>query len=224
VKYEYSPYPFSGHNKVIDLVAPGARVLDVGCASGFVAEFLKNKDCTVVGIEIDREAAREAEEHCETVFLADLEAFEFATLSEYPFDYILLGDVLEHLSSFPQALIERLKCCLKPSGRIIVVLPNIAAYFVRLNLLFGKFEYTETGILERGHLRFYTLKTAVEAFRESGFDIEKVDILSCLPLGPFRNSFFWGYLRDCLTRMFKTLFAGEFLFVLANSDGALKNE
>lgn len=75
------------------------------------------------------------------------------------FDVITFADVLEHLRDPNQAL-TRAKDYLKEDGFIIISLPNVANWRVRLSLLLGKFNYTKTGILDESHLRFYNLETA----------------------------------------------------------------
>ncbi len=72
------------------------------------------------------------------------------------FDYILLADVLEHLKD-PGGLLRRVVPCLNDGGEIIISIPNVAHLFVRLRLMLGHFEYQDRGILDRTHLRFFTL-------------------------------------------------------------------
>ena len=87
-------------------------------------------------------------------------------------------DVMEHLR-VPEKLLRDCRALLKPNGHLIVSLPNVANITVRLMLLFGRFNYTERGILDKTHLRFFTRKTARRLLTENGYDIveEKMTIM-----------------------------------------------
>ena len=100
-KYETKPNlddRSSSHALIIELSASTSGFLDVGCATGNLAEVLAGRGCRVTGIEIDPEAARQAEKHCERVIVGDVESLDLgAELDEADFDVIVFGDVLEHL-------------------------------------------------------------------------------------------------------------------------------
>src|SRR5262249_22729821 len=93
-----------------------------------------------------------------------------AALPGREFERILLLDVLEHLSR-PDRLLEEAKSVLSDRGFLIVSLPNIANITVRLALLFGRFTYTERGILDRTHLRFFTRRSARRFLEENGCEV-----------------------------------------------------
>jgi SAM-dependent methyltransferase len=86
------------------------------------------------------------------------------------FDVVLLGDVLEHLRA-PDRLLRKLPQVLRPFGCLVVSLPNVAHASVRLALLSGDFTYSDEGLLDRTHLRFFTLRSIVALFREAGYEI-----------------------------------------------------
>ena len=88
----------SSHAKLLKLVGTNKKVLEIGCASGYISKVLKEQlNCMVTGIEIDSEAAKEAEKHCEKVIVGDIEEMDFSTtLGKERFDVITFGDVLEH--------------------------------------------------------------------------------------------------------------------------------
>jgi 2-polyprenyl-3-methyl-5-hydroxy-6-metoxy-1,4-benzoquinol methylase len=152
--------------------ATAGRILDLGCASGYLGqELVRSRGCAVWGIDTDPDsvaAARQA--GYEDVVCADLDQ-----LSELPwrgpFDAVLAGDVLEHLKR-PDALLARIRTVLTPDAPVIVSLPNIGNVTIRLNLLRGRFDYKDTGILDRTHVRLYTYKTARELLVGSGFAVE----------------------------------------------------
>ena len=133
----------------------------------------------VDGAEIDPEAARQAEQICETVWVGDLEHLDVDELGTY--QVILFGDTLEHLAD-PAALLRRLRPKLEPGGALVVSIPNVANWTMRLRLLAGRFDYTDRGILDRTHLRFFTKRTALHLVRSSGFEIERVQAAVPVPL------------------------------------------
>lgn len=83
--------------------------------------------------------------------------------------------MLEHLK-YPERLLWEAKALLKSGARIIVSLPNIAHWGVRLRLLFGRFEYSDYGIMDRTHLHFYTVKTGRALLEEQGYAVEVLHI------------------------------------------------
>ena len=96
-------------------------------------------------------------------------AFVRAAAKRTRFTRIVMLDVLEHLAD-PERVLREAAEVLEPRGRIVVSLPNVANLSVRIGLLFGRFRYGDRGILDRGHLRFYTRRTARELVerRDSG--------------------------------------------------------
>src|SRR5688500_10369431 len=141
---------------VIRLVGTGKRVLELGCATGYVSRVLVENGCEVVGIELDAEAAKRAMEHCEFVVVGDLEVLDLAEeLGDRQFDVIVAADTLEHLKN-PEIVLERLHPFFAPNGYLVASIPNIAHGSVRLALLEGRFPYSQTGLLDDTHLRFYT--------------------------------------------------------------------
>lgn len=169
-----NPSLHSPHTKIIKYVGNEKTVLDVGCSTGYIAKELKEKSCTIVGIEINQAAADIAARYCDKIRVADVEAAEELPLAQESFDAIILSDVLEHLKRQDLVLIN-LKRYLKPNGFVIASIPNIARLEFRIKLLFGKFDYEQSGILSKGHLRFFTLKTAMGLFETSGYRISKID-------------------------------------------------
>jgi 2-polyprenyl-3-methyl-5-hydroxy-6-metoxy-1,4-benzoquinol methylase len=133
-------------------------VLDVGCASGFLRAFLPESDFYLVGIERDPVLLAQAQQTYDEVYAADLNTpldVELPTPNA-----IVLADVLEHLPEPEVVLAHLLQRYAKPGTPILISLPNVAHLYVRLSLLLGQFNYTDRGILDRTHLRFFTLKTA----------------------------------------------------------------
>jgi glycosyltransferase involved in cell wall biosynthesis len=210
--------PYSSHAQILAWVRQErpAEVLEVGTATGYLTSEMKALGCSVTGIEQDPEMADLARPYCREMLVADIENMDFSSLSRY--DAILFGDVLEHLRD-PGALLQKMSKLLKPGGKILISLPNVANLWVRLNLLFGRFNYSRVGILDKTHLRFYTLKSAKQMISESGFDVVSVDATPIpLPLiipatSKGRPLSFLHLFNRGLTKVRKTLFGYQFILV-----------
>jgi 2-polyprenyl-3-methyl-5-hydroxy-6-metoxy-1,4-benzoquinol methylase len=145
----------SSHALAVLDVRPGALVLDIGAADGSVARRLRERGCRVIAVEVDPQAASEAEQFCERVVVSDVEQLDFASeFDGLQFDAVLLLDVLEHLRDPPATLSKAAAWC-KPAGHVIVSVPNVTHAALRLQLLSGRFHYTDTGLLDRTHLHFF---------------------------------------------------------------------
>jgi 2-polyprenyl-3-methyl-5-hydroxy-6-metoxy-1,4-benzoquinol methylase len=161
--------PNSSHSLALAMVGYNQKVLELGCAGGHVTRALNKQACRVTGIEIDPESAMRASAFAEDVLTADLCDLSWADkLEPQQFDVVLAGDVLEHLTD-PLRVLRACRGVLKPDGRLVVSLPNIAHADARLALLQGRFEYRPWGLLDDSHLRFYTKETADQLLRDAGF-------------------------------------------------------
>ncbi len=145
------------------------RVLDVGCSTGYLAERMQKQGSTVVGLDVDERSAELARQFCEAVYVGDVETMELP-FEPGTFDVILCGDLIEHLRD-PQAFLARIRPFLRPGGRLVLSTPNIANWAMRLSLLFGRFRYTEWGILDQTHTHLFTRKTLEETLRAAGYRI-----------------------------------------------------
>ncbi|TML11324.1 MAG: methyltransferase domain-containing protein [Actinobacteria bacterium] len=167
---QFQDDPASTHSKIVSLVPPATHVLEFGCATGYMTEVLKTRlGCTVVGIEIDRDAAALAEQHAERVIVGDAETIDYAAeLAGEEFDVVLFADVLEHLKE-PDDVLRRVRPFVAENGVVIASVPNIAHASVRLALLGGEFRYREWGLLDDTHLRFFTRASIQDLFEETGY-------------------------------------------------------
>lgn len=171
-------HPGDAHSVLMRLIPPKSRVLELGCASGYLSGYMEQAlGCRVTGLEYDSNAAQIAAQRCSEVHTVDLNdpnALEVARASA-PYDVLLAAAVLEHLYH-PEDLLRRARELLTPDARVIVSLPNIAHWSIRLKLLAGRFDYEDYGIMDRTHVRFYTPRTAKamlesEQYRVDGFYI-----------------------------------------------------
>jgi 2-polyprenyl-3-methyl-5-hydroxy-6-metoxy-1,4-benzoquinol methylase/glycosyltransferase involved in cell wall biosynthesis len=161
----------SSHATMLRLIGNGKRVLELGCSVGDMSRILRDRDCQVVAIEIDAQAAERASVFCENVIVGDLDHLDLEReLGPQKFDVVVAGDVLEHLKD-PLTVLKAMKSLLRPEGYVVVSIPNVAHFSVRLALLGGKFPYGETGLLDRTHLRFFTRDSVETLFEDAGFAI-----------------------------------------------------
>ncbi len=169
-KYVLKPDPHSSHSIILSWLAEGRgrRLLDVGAAGGLLSQRLTAQGWRVTGIESDAQAAEAGAPHCEAMITMNLDR-EIPAL-EGPFDAIVYGDVLEHLVN-PLNVLTELNRLLAPGGTVVISVPNIAHLYVRLLLLFGRFDYIDRGILDRTHLRFFTERSLREFIAEAGLRV-----------------------------------------------------
>jgi 2-polyprenyl-3-methyl-5-hydroxy-6-metoxy-1,4-benzoquinol methylase len=170
-----SDYYSTERSEIIDLAPDFSySVLDIGCGTGATLNLLKKTGrCSLTtGLEISKSATEIAAALVDHVFCVDVEQGGVPD-SLGRFDLILMLDVLEHLKdpwSFLQSIVAN---HLKPDGKIIVSLPNAQHLSLVVPLLLGRFEYTNSGIMDRTHLRFFTLATATSLIKGAGLRIER---------------------------------------------------
>ncbi|GAC44154.1 bifunctional glycosyltransferase family 2 protein/class I SAM-dependent methyltransferase [Paenibacillus popilliae] len=145
------------------------RILEVGCGCGASLLKLKNEYPLVelYGIELNESAA------CMAALIANVESGNIETIElTYPeqfFDYIILGDVLEHLYD-PWKVLTDISRCLKEEGNVLASIPNVMHFSLIRNLLNGYWTYRDSGLLDRTHVRFFTFYEICKLFKEAGFE------------------------------------------------------
>jgi 2-polyprenyl-3-methyl-5-hydroxy-6-metoxy-1,4-benzoquinol methylase len=152
------------------------RVLDVGCGFGALGREFRKRGFEVWGIERDPKATALASERLDRVIVADLrDTPELEReLAESRFDVIVFSDVLEHMLD-AGAVVSTFIPYLADGGKVIISVPNVANWQTRIALLFGRFTYRDTGVLDRTHLRFFTRRSTIEFVRSCGLQVESVD-------------------------------------------------
>lgn len=162
-------------DEIISLVPSTTRhLLDIGCGAGGTSAKLKQLYGIekVVGIEFVAKAARVAIQRLDQVLVGDVEAINLDFPEKY-FDCIVCADVLEHCKD-PWEVLARLRPYLSDNGVLIASIPNLRHLDVVLKIIFDRWEYEQEGILDEGHLRFFTLHTIKNMFRKTGFEILSV--------------------------------------------------
>jgi O-antigen biosynthesis protein len=165
-----SEYERANVDILADVVGENQRVLDIGCAYGRIAERLQTRGCQVVGVELDSEAVPSARQRCVDVIEGSIEHFAVQRRVEASgrYDVAVAADVIEHLTD-GAAIVAWLRTILKPRGRLIASVPNVAFIGMRIRLLAGEFRYRPSGILCESHLRFYTVESVGQMMAGAGF-------------------------------------------------------
>lgn len=153
-------------------VAPGATVLELGPATGYLTQHLHEvMGCHVDAIELSPEMAHHARPWCRRIVVGDLEQLDLAAaLDGATYDTVLAADVLEHLRD-PWSLAQRLAGCLAPGGRLLLSVPNVAYLGVLVDLLHGRFRYGDEGLMDRSHLRFFTFDSLRDLLEDAGWHV-----------------------------------------------------
>ena len=158
----------SSHQFALDRVAPGAKVLDVGCGSGLMAEHLGAKN--VKTISIDKQVSEKTRQTSLKWLEIDLEQYDFSD-DFGDLDYILLLDIIEHLKSperFLRLLRERYS---RSCPEFIITTGNIGFFIIRSGLFFGSFNYGRRGILDMDHSRLFTFSTFRRTLELCGYEL-----------------------------------------------------
>jgi 2-polyprenyl-3-methyl-5-hydroxy-6-metoxy-1,4-benzoquinol methylase len=169
------PYELNERRDVYDVMPKTiTTLLDVGCSRGGFCHLVKlnRPSVTVWGIEADPEAAAEAAPRADRVIVG---SFPDDVPDEAPrFDAILFSDVLEHMED-PWAALRAAKALLSPDGVVLASIPNIRHWSgIRSIIIRGDFTYTETGLFDRTHLRFFTRSTMLAMFASEGYATERI--------------------------------------------------
>ena len=216
--YTFKPEPFSSHSLLVACFpeqGSGLRVLDVGGGEGYLSAELAKRGFTVLCVAAPGSVARDFPEDIE-VIEADLD-LDPPPITD-PFDYVLCGDVLEHLRR-PEQTLRWVRSVLRPSGKLIASLPNSGHIWVRWNVLWGRFPKDERGLFDRTHLHFFTLAGWRELFASAGFRLESIEPTTTpvgLLLPKWRHSMpvrAAEWLAYATARLRGTLFAYQFVVV-----------
>lgn len=159
------------------MLPENGAVLEIGCATGFMSAYMQQQmGCTVTGVELNPAQAAAARQHCRyliagSITAPDVQARLDAHVAEKGrFDVVFMSQVIEHIAD-PAELLTRLRDWIMPGGSLVVSTCNVAHWRNRLNLMRGRWEYTDYGILDKTHLRFFTVNSFRRLLNECGFNI-----------------------------------------------------
>jgi len=150
------------------LVPKNSKVLELGCATGFMGRyFRRRRHCQVIGVDINPAVKPD--------ITGDLNlAAAWARIKKFkPFDVVFASAIIEHLPD-PETTLQLIKAVLKPQGQLIITAPNVAHWRQRFKLLRGHWDYEEYGLLDKTHLRFFNYFSFQKLILDAGFTINRV--------------------------------------------------
>lgn len=167
-------YSNKGNIPLIDLLDKGFnRILDVGCGAGDNAAMIQCRfpECDVFGITYSAVEADIAKNQMKQCWVFDIESELPADLEHQSFDVLIFSHVLEHLRD-PAVVLSRFARLLRSGGTVLIAVPNILSWRMRIQFLRGNFEYESAGELDDTHLRFFTYFTADQYLLSKSPDLE----------------------------------------------------
>lgn len=174
----------TGAARVIRLVKPGSKVLEIGAGPGSVTRHLSGiMKCDVVALEIDPESIERLKEFTRAVHNLDLNSTNWSSellKKEGKFDYVIAADVLEHVLD-PAATLNGMKSLLNDEGSVILCLPHVGHASVAACLLDEDFEYREWGLLDKTHIKFFGIKNIQQLHRDQDMSIEDAQFVVRTP-------------------------------------------
>ena len=172
-EYDLKESEGSSHQVILDLMdaRPPAKVLDVGCSGGMLAELLRDRGHHVTGV--DSLEIPGVDKRVDQFFQADLEQGIPEEVGS-GFDVAIAADVLEHLRN-SDALLREMGSRLNEGGRILVSVPNFGHWYPRTRTALGIFDYDQRGILDKTHVRFFTRRSLLRMVKKSGFTVKRME-------------------------------------------------
>ena len=216
--YQYKTSRYGSHHRLLQALPPhgeGAPVVDVGGGEGYLANALSSRGFRVCCLAKPNSVAHDMSSSVRIVEV-DLNCSQPDMTDR--FAYAVCGDVLEHLVD-PLGFLIWLRRHLEPNGKLVASLPNSAHFFVRLNVLLGRFPQHERGLFDRTHLHFFAWRNWAALLDDAGFTVESVNptvipfglIWPRLAEGPIVKALegtnYW------LARFFDTFWAYQFVVV-----------
>ncbi|CAB4196510.1 metW, methionine biosynthesis protein MetW [uncultured Caudovirales phage] len=188
----------NSNSVILRNIKPSTRVLDIGCAYGRMTKYLKEQlQCTTFIAEIDASAGKVASRWADMFFIGedgDIENPDFFTNLKAcgcdNIDYIIFADVLEHVR-FSNSILEQSKKILSKDGSVWISIPNIGHNSVLIDLWNNKFNYTDTGLLDNTHIKFFTEDSIKRIVDNCGFKIvSSYNLINAVDCTEFNNSYF----------------------------------
>lgn len=148
------------------------KVLEVGCDLGATLVEIQNRfpECRTYGMDINK-AAVDIAKHVAEVRYGNIDELQIPFGEK--FDYIIFGDVLEHLRH-PEEVVAMCRDSLREDGYIIASISNIMHISVMEQLLDGRFVYRDVGLLDRTHIHFFTYYEMMNLFHNAGYEVQEI--------------------------------------------------
>ena len=183
IKYHQDRIDFDALNQnsidriQLAMIPEKSHLLEIGCATGYMTEYLAHdKQCRVLGVEpveAHAEMARQRGLEVITGLIDSPDIFNqlIAHTKEHGlFEAIFMSQVIEHIAD-PATTLRALKGLLSPDGYLIISTCSIIHWTCRFRILFGKWEYEDYGIFDRTHLRFFTINSFRQLLEENGYTV-----------------------------------------------------
>jgi 2-polyprenyl-3-methyl-5-hydroxy-6-metoxy-1,4-benzoquinol methylase len=162
---------------LLGLIPTTAKYLfEIGCSSGALAREYKkiNSTCCYKGLEIDESYAQLAKRHCDEVIVGDVELLDNSFwLNHSNTECWIFADVLEHLKD-PWSCLRKISDNLTKDGCVVACIPNVQHWSMQVNISMGQFIYQDIGLLDKTHLRWFTRKTILQLFSDTGFQVQTI--------------------------------------------------
>jgi len=191
------------YQQISKRISDATHILDVGCGVGILGLHLDGKQCKVTGWDLKLTNIEAYEEYYVSMVERNVEK---EGLGNEKYDAVVFSDVLEHLND-AEKVFRQSRDILTAGGKVILSLPNVAYFENRLRVFMGNWDYTDDGILDRTHIRFYTLETARYLITDAGFTIVEME-----PEIPIIHSTWKRKLFSFLSGKFPSLFAIGWVF------------
>lgn len=197
--------PNDPRTRIVNLVPDGCHALEIGCGSGTIISYLAHaKNCRVLALEPDLTMAAETRALGVEVIQGQVEddTVQATLAARGPYDAIIFADVLEHLRD-PQGILKVVRPWLAEGGAVLVSVPNVAHWSIRLSLLFGRWDYTDGYLMDRTHLRWFTAQTLKQLLADTGYRIVDFQVR----WAPLPGDRIWRRLIPCRDRIYERLAA-----------------
>jgi methionine biosynthesis protein MetW len=186
---------------------PRSRVLDLGCSDGQLAACLMELGHHVVGVDVREH--KHVRDRMAEFHQADLDVGIPEEVG-YGYDVVLMADVLQHVRE-PEQLLAEARGRLRAGGSLMVSVPNFGHWYPRARVALGRFDYDARGILDRGHLRFFTRRSFEALLERGGWAVRRTEVvglpLEVLDRGGAAGTEGSGRLRRALGRADRSLVA-----------------
>ena len=215
-------YVNSGNLPLIELIKNTPKlILDVGCGAGNNAELIRSRypESIIEGVTYSEAERNIAVQAMNKVLVFDIEGDIPVEISSKKYDLLIFSHVLEHLRN-PKIILQKFLELLEDDGMVLIAVPNLLVWYMRLKFIFGEFNYEKEGILDDTHLRFFTYFNIEDQLMGSikDYKVTYKNVSGSIPLGPLRRYFLPNQITGLLDKIgckyFPNLFGNQIIMVI----------